>query len=407
MMKLLLFELKKTILTKQFGLCLLALLLINTFYFSNTMKSNSIQDLKLYYLYENEVMLEKFYELHDEYDGTLTVEKAQTLISKYTELASLITNGTYSTEYSEDTITGYQFSDHTLLYLYFYEPMQYIAEYKSSIDEIIQEAKDNLQDLSEDSYSYRLNEFIISHYEGRTLSQFYNFEGWKAIMNYQFSDLLVVIMLMLGLLPTMIDERKNGMSSILKTTRMGYKKGIAIKILSIFILSIITIVIFSILNLGLAQLWIGLSGGDCPIYTLSSFSDTLFSVSIIQVYLFSQLCKVIGLFVLGCMLLGISKYSKDYLMAFIGSILVVIILLHIGGYHNADSYVLQLISTLSPFTLINNLSMLQNYSDMVVFDNLYMYANIAMIIQGIVGMVLIFILCKKWKRRKPLCLHGN
>lgn len=402
MMKLLLFELKKTICTKQFGLCLLALVLLNIFYFSYTLKTS----LSWLYDYDSNIMIEKYHELHKQYDGKLNIENAQAIISKYNELDYLISNQTYSTEFREDTITGLQFSDYVLLRLFFYEPMQYIAQYKDNNEELVQQAKENLQTLTKGTYQYKLNEFFISHYEGRSLSQFHKYEGWEAVFNYQFSELLMIIILMLGLLPTMIDERKNGMSSILQATRIGYKKEATIKIYVVLIVAAASVFMFSMLNLIIAHLWIGLSGSSNPIYSLSSFSQTLFSNSIIQVYLFSLVCKVIGLFIFGLILLGISKYSKDYLVAFIVSIVTVIVLLYISGYSGADFYVLQVISTFSPFTLIDNLTIFQKYIDIVVFHNIYAYVMVAVIIQIIIGYILILILKKKRKRRR-ICFSGR
>ena len=135
--------------------------------------------------------------------GPITEETVRFLTSEYQRLDALTADGTYSREPQEETYSGYIFGDYYLLHSYFYPHMEYSVKYSSDMEEILAQAKENMTFYQESGNTAGAaeNAYILHHYAGRTIPAFYLYDGWEALLSYDFSDLLILLLLILAVAP--------------------------------------------------------------------------------------------------------------------------------------------------------------------------------------------------------------
>ena len=161
--------------------------------------------------------------IYERIKGPITEETVRFLTSEYQRLDDLTADGTYSREPQEGTYSGYIFGDYYLLHSYFYPHMEYSVKYSSDMEEILAQAKENVTFYQESGNvaGAAENAYILNHYSGRTIPAFYLYDGWEALLSYDFSDLLILLLLILAVAPTFTRERENGMTLILSSCKRG------------------------------------------------------------------------------------------------------------------------------------------------------------------------------------------
>ena len=129
--------------------------------------------------------------IYERIKGPITEETVRFLTSEYQRLDALTADGTYSREPQEETYSGYIFGDYYLLHSYFYPHMEYSVKYSSDMEEILAQAKENMTFYQESGNTAGAaeNAYILHHYAGRTIPAFYLYDGWEALLSYDFSDL--------------------------------------------------------------------------------------------------------------------------------------------------------------------------------------------------------------------------
>ena len=155
--------------------------------------------------------------IYERIKGPITEETVSFITSEYQRLDGLTADGTYSREPQEGTYSGYIFGDYYLLHSYFYPHMEYSVKYSSDMEEILAQAKENMTFYRESGNTAGAaeNAYILHHYAGRTIPAFYLYDGWEALLSYDFSDLLILLLLILAVAPAFTREKENGMTLIL------------------------------------------------------------------------------------------------------------------------------------------------------------------------------------------------
>ena len=147
--------------------------------------------------------------IYERIKGPITEETVRFLTSEY--------------QRQEETYSGYIFGDYYLLHSYFYPHMEYSVKYSSDMEEILAQAKENMTFYQESGNTAGAaeNAYILHHYAGRTIPAFYLYDGWEALLSYDFSDLLILLLLILAVAPAFTREKENGMTLILSSCKRG------------------------------------------------------------------------------------------------------------------------------------------------------------------------------------------
>ena len=135
--------------------------------------------------------------IYEQIKGPITEETVSFITSEYQRLDGLTADGTYSREPQEGTYSGYIFGDYYLLHSYFYPHMEYSVKYSADMEEVLTQAKENVTFYQESGNTAGVveNDYILHHYTGRAIPEFYLYDGWEALLSYDFSDLLILLLL--------------------------------------------------------------------------------------------------------------------------------------------------------------------------------------------------------------------
>lgn len=241
--------------------------------------------------------------LKEEVSGEITYEKLAYVIEKKSELEKLVNERSYSTEFDENTYTGYQYGDYGI-FKEVYEDLDYAYHYSEKLEDVLIKAKNNLLLYPENSSEYRFNERVIKLYSGRKITSYYNTEGYEKYFSYDFSVLLLLLLLVFAVSPVFSHEDETGMSTLLVSSPNGNRQTARAKLLSTLSFASVVSVAFAGFDFLCFAAVFGLKGLNNPLYSVKSFVYTPLNITIGQYILISALLKIAGsvLFCLGFLL---------------------------------------------------------------------------------------------------------
>ena len=155
--------------------------------------------VKMITVYQERIAVDPVYsgkeKLIDEIKGPITHEKLVFVIERKQELDKIVSDQTYSTEYDENTYTGYQFGDWNI-FREVYQSLDYAYHYSDSLQSVLKKAEENKYLYPSDSYEARGSEKILNTYQGRKIPSFYDTYGYESYFSYDFSGLLILLFLL-------------------------------------------------------------------------------------------------------------------------------------------------------------------------------------------------------------------
>ncbi len=253
--------------------------------------------VKMITVYQERIAVDPVYsgkeKLIDEIKGPITHEKLVFVIERKQELDKIVSDQTYSTEYDENTYTGYQFGDWNI-FREVYQSLDYAYHYSDSLQSVLKKAEENKYLYPSDSYEARGSEKILNTYQGRKIPSFYDTYGYESYFSYDFSGLLILLFLLFVLSSLFSEEKESKMDSLINSSPVGKKATIKVKLCVAVIITVFIVLIFCIFDFLLFSFLFGLEGGLNPLYSLPSFSYTAFSGSILSYCGISLILKVIG-----------------------------------------------------------------------------------------------------------------
>lgn len=294
-----LFELKKILQNKFIWLLIVSFLIIDLY---------KIYDIKKSLDYPI-VGSEKIYNI---VKGNVTNDKAEFLINNYDRLSRIVEEDTYSKEGNQEgTYTGYIYGDYSEFGEY-YEDYKKIYNYPKEMNKILQVAQDNL-DLykSGDEFEIRKNQKIISDYAGRKIDKYYSTDNMQTYLEYDFSTLLMYILVLAGVSEILFLEKKNKMFFLIETSAKGMKKNMFSKLLSIGIYSLMLVLIVKAVDILWFAAFFDIEGWTQPLYSISDYMYTPFNNSIITYIIFDTVLKYVGVLFWGIVTFFISYIFMD------------------------------------------------------------------------------------------------
>lgn len=371
-----LYEIKKNYLKLYLLIFIILFLVLNAFISNTTihrqMSGETIEYISAYNTISNYL------------SGLLTEEKAKFIISEKNRLNTIIQSGDYNTHYDpSNTYTGYVFSDNNL-FNNLYNDISYCYNYRDYSNEIRKEAISN-----KNKYLIKGNESLATKYEfmadsfaNRQILYFYNTKGWYSYFNYSFSNLMVILLIIIGCSSIFSKEKEYGMNNLLKTTSLGGNKIIKHKIHCLILYSLFITLTFSLEDYLIFKHNYFLSGLHNPVYSIPQFSQTGLNITILQTIILNFVTKCIGVFIISILTAIISSLAKSDLMALFANFFVFII--NIFVFISYKKY--------SIISLFNSLMIIQNFSIKtflgITFDELYFT-----IIIGITITIFLIIIC--------------
>lgn len=395
MLRLIFYEIRKNYLRRYILVSIVLFVILNT---CMIYRGYLIGDGLLGYFMEHSNETKKdwefYHHMHKQLDGPLTTEKAKFVNEEYNRLSSLTADGTYKNKQFDNTYTGGIFNDYVMISKYFYQPMKYAANYENHIGEVVDRAKENVDFYSKYKNKLELakSKYIVNHYSGRKITVFYDGKPWELLFNYRFSDLLILFLLLLGLVPIYVNEKETQMEDLILSSRKGKRNMGMAKMLSIVVYITFLLLIFSTLNLATFSVLYRLSGFEMPVYAIEAYQYTPISLSVGSFYILLQVIKLVGFVAIGFWLCFLSTLFQRTLFPYMLSFLLIIGGIFTSGYFASIETGKTILSLLSPFTLLKGNELLMKLLGMNIGNTFVLRLTICLSIQLILLVLLYFMI---------------
>ena len=273
-----------------------------------------------------------------------------------------IDNADYQKGYTKSAGTGYIFGDYSLIETNFYQPIKNLVSYAEKNKKLVDQAKENIKfyKKADNRYELKKNQHIVKKYQDRVIYDFYDTTGFQKLLDYNFSDVILMIFLFLCALPLFYQEQIYGMEDMILATKKGRKTYVAGKYISVIAVIIMCTVVIACVNYIVFYITYGLKGSQMPIYALEEFQYSPYNLTLLQAYFAIQ-----GL--------------------------------NCSGYICSDNVQKVVIAIASPFSLFKGFNIFKSLYELDLFGNFELRINVCIVIQVIFEMLLICISYYKYK----------
>lgn len=256
--------------------------------------------------------------------GEITSDKIDFIVQHYKNYSKLVNEGNYSKEGEQKgTYTGYIFGD-------FYEfkdlfdEWKAIYNYPTEMNDICNFAKHNIHFFQKMNHSYEVskNQKILTSYRDRRIDNYYNMEGTKKYLEYDFSSLLMFLMILAGVSGILMQEKQNKMFFLIETSDMGITKNIIAKLISVVFYTLFVVILFSIADMLFFRIIYGMEGLLEPLYSIKEYRNTPLNLSVIQYMILSAFMKYTALLFFGVIVFLLSFIFMDSVKTMAGSLLI-------------------------------------------------------------------------------------
>ncbi|MCD8119632.1 MAG: hypothetical protein LUE29_09165 [Lachnospiraceae bacterium] len=315
------FELRKSILSRWVVVFLVVLLAVNAWKITSTYNS-SVKKWQEYEKYE--AVYEKTYAT---YSGGITTEKIDDFMEIFSPLQIKSDNMTLSYAYSESAWIYSETVDFEFFNDIFYEQLSYDYLYVNTAAEIVENAEELISFYEEagNFFEAAKNKAIQSDFSGRVISDFYDMRGTSLLINYDYSSFLVLLLTIFGLCGVFVKERESRMYELLRTSRYGGGATTAAKFGASFLYILGVNFLFwtedFLLFFTLSDSFDTLSQ---PCYAIQYLELTPLSMTVLEYFLWAAFLKTLGFLCCACIMLLVSSLVSSALSSFVagGAILI-------------------------------------------------------------------------------------
>ena len=300
----------------------------------------------------------KFIEAHkniyQNVEGKITKGKVDFVISEKNRLNDIVLSGEYNTNFDlKNTYTGYIFSDNNLIDA-LYDDIYYSYNYSNYSKRIKEAAKINSDKYLKKGNTSLSREYIFMSkcFDKREIFSFYSTMGWDKYFTYSFSNLLIILIIIVGCSSIFSKEKECGMSIILHTTFYGKKEIAFYKILASISFSFLIVIIFSIEDFIIFDYNYSLTGFFNPIYSIREFKTTGLNMNIIQYVILNFLTKYLGTLIICNLVIITSSLSKSDTFSLLCNFFIFFI--HIFVYLKSEDHSILSLMNIYPYTISFN-----------------------------------------------------
>lgn len=260
-----------------------------------------------------------YFRIYETVCGKIDEEKIAPFRARAKELENEVMDKTYSTEYQPDKFyTGYVFGDFMLFNVDIKPEITYCATYPNISNEIVAKAMEShtFYKNVENDFEIKKSAMIYNSYQDRSIPEYRATNWTKLFFRYDFSSLLCVVMLILGLSSSFSTEKESGMFQLI--TAAGQKsKTTASKICSSAVYCAFLSIWFTACDLIFLNDLLGVKGLDMPLYSAQMFEQTPFTFSFIGAIILWAGIRFLALFVLAMIMLLISKITPNTIISIV------------------------------------------------------------------------------------------
>lgn len=233
------------------------------------------------------------------------------------------------------------------LYGALFSRLHQIESYPSEMQRIIDVAESNLAEfaamgMSENSYTYRYQERVISHYEHMrdnvTIELEYT-RGWDVYFDYTAVNIFLFAFLILCGTVIFSQERSCGFLPIIRSTELGRRTTALAKIAAMSVVTIVALLLFTLTTFAVVGIRCGYSSPTNAIQAFSRFTLSPYLLSVGRYFVVTILVKAIAFSLFSSLVLLFSLLFSDFVLSYACSLgfFGINFLLYTLSYINADN----------------------------------------------------------------------
>ncbi len=303
---------------------------------------------------------EAYFTLYNTVCGEITEEKIAPFRERANWLNNEVSDMVFNSEYRPDLYyTGYIFGDFNLYNVDIAPEISYAVTYPNISDKIAASAAECFHFYKSVGNDYEAEKYAMAYemYQDRQIPEYRATYWTNLFFNHEFSSLLCVIMLVLGLANSFTNERESGMLQIICSSGKSKSTTLA-KIASAGVYCLFLSVYFTAADLATANIILGVDGLDMPLYSAKMFQNTPFSFSFAETILMWAAAKFFALFVVALTIIFISKISPNTIVSFVLSFGIALVLIFLTAVSK---------SILNPFNIIVPTALAEDFSVINIF----------------------------------------
>ena len=268
---------------------------------------------------------EEYFENPEELDAYYA--EMQAFVAEQEELfCEAMRLGNY--EFTPETIPNLYSTDENypdqMLFAKLYNTINAAKEYPDVLDKVIDRAWANLDafadmGITEDSFTYRYQLRVIELYELMRDSVEIGVEytrGWDEYFAYDTVNIFLFCMLiMLGSI-IFAQEKQSGFLPIMRTAKNGRAKTAIAKILTMLLLTVIFVLMFTLSTFAVYGLRIGFSSPNNVIQALDTFTLSPYQITIGQYFAITLVTKLLTFAVFSMIITALSVVFYNYILIY-------------------------------------------------------------------------------------------
>lgn len=342
-MKLIYFEMKKSWLKLPILFILILLCCLNIYKISDNYRINGRMSGD-----EDKGLKNAYYNIYaNRLGGNITQEKIKYAKDAYNKYKSEVTGKNFSTEYDENTLTGYIYGDYSLFNFIIVPELEYAVTYPNISNGISAAAYENI-DFFEEHKNYsdaEKSRYIYKLYLNRSIKNYCLTEWTELYFKYDFSSLLILIMLIVALAPSFAAEYESGMNVMLRSSGK-YRSIVYAKLISAAVYIFLLTAFFAAFDLLAVKILCGADGFLNPIYSSPFFKYSPFSFSLFSAIIICTLIKFLAFLTIGEIIFIISRLTKNTILSICFSFAIVVLLIVLS---NVNYSFVNPVNMLSPY----------------------------------------------------------
>lgn len=258
--------------------------------------------------YEKE-LLDAEIAINQEVEGALDEEKAAQMLAHFEALK----NGTVKPNSSFDVE----------IYEAKINEMQQLYDYRDRAEVLKVNLAERLATLEGSGHTYEIRRLKLMQqvYGSRAVTGYYDAYGFA--LNYQkydFSSLLAVLLLLIGVTPLFTAERECGMDVLLKTSRLGRRRTVGTKLWAAATFAVISGLVLFVTDLIYLQTIYPFDLWRAPLFSVTGYYNTPLNLTVGGFILLNWVAKLFGLCVAALVVATLSAVCRrSYFTFFFGA----------------------------------------------------------------------------------------
>ncbi len=328
----------------------------------------------------NTAMQNASYTVYSVYKGTLTEEKLAE-IARLREQADKILSpfgtGSFSTEYDpEKYYSGYAYGDAGIFYE-LSEEVNRLTSYSQSISELSAQAEEQLKNHRINEYFQKINKNIARLYGGRELTTLTHNKGMGDFLDYKFSSVLCIILLITGTVLIFTSDKDTGADIYLNSSVNGRGKTAAAKLAAAWFYTFLITLLFFAVDLITYTVMLRIDGFEQPLYSLTDYFSTPYTMAIWQFILLYFLLQLLGFLCIASLTALVTVIMKKPILSVIGSFACFIAMLLLKTYCLSQSN--RWINLFNPLVPVTAPKYIKRYDVIKVFSEPIPFFDTALI----------------------------